>query len=119
MPLDAALFLPFHDRVRGQLRADIADDERNGYRDRIWTTRTITVELRIPKLRKGCYLPGFLEPPLILPVEIRRAFFRHGREGANCGNPGGLCPGVSTQSVDDLVEALVTAVRLDRVVAPL
>ena len=60
MPLDPALLLPFQDRVRGQLRAVVADDERNGYRDRIWKTRAVTVELGIPKLRKGCFLPGFL-----------------------------------------------------------
>jgi transposase-like protein len=34
----------------------------NGYRDRIWETRAGSVELRIPKLRKGSSFPGFPEP---------------------------------------------------------
>lgn len=36
--------------------------QRNGYSARTWETRAGTVELRIPKLRKGSYFPGFFEP---------------------------------------------------------
>lgn len=35
---------------------------RNGYRPRRWDTRAGTIDLRIPKLRAGTYLPPFLEP---------------------------------------------------------
>ena len=54
--------------VRGLTGADHGERSperlalRNGYRDRDWETRAGTVELRIPKLRKGSYFPGFLEP---------------------------------------------------------
>src|SRR5262249_31485300 len=37
-------------------------NQRNGDRDRLWETRAGTIELRIPKLRKGSYFPAFLEP---------------------------------------------------------
>lgn len=34
----------------------------NGYRERLWERRAGSVELKIPKLRKGSYFPGLLEP---------------------------------------------------------
>ncbi len=37
-------------------------NRRNGCRDRDRHTRAGTVERRIPKLRRGSYFPGFLEP---------------------------------------------------------
>ena len=36
--------------------------QRNGYRERGWDTRVGTLELAIPRLRTGSYMPSFLEP---------------------------------------------------------
>ena len=39
-------------------------NRRNGYRTREWDTRAGTVELSIPKLRKGSYFPSWLLEPV-------------------------------------------------------
>ena len=67
---------------------------RNGYRAREWETRAGTVQLHIPRIRKGSYFPGFLEPRRMsekaLTAVIQEAYVQ----------------GVSTRSVDDLVQAM-------------
>jgi putative transposase len=35
---------------------------RNGYRQRRWDTGAGEIDLKIPKIRQGSYLPRFLEP---------------------------------------------------------
>jgi transposase-like protein len=68
---------------------------RNGYRDRTLDTRLGRMQLRIPKLRQGCYFPPFLEPrktsEKALVAVIQEAWIG----------------GVSTRRVDDLVQAWV------------
>jgi putative transposase len=44
----------------------------NGYRERLWETRAGSVDLKIPKLRKGSYFPGFLEPRRTAEKALRR-----------------------------------------------
>ena len=63
-------------------------------RERDWATRADTVELRIPKLRRGSYFPVFLEPRRLaekaLTAVVQEAYVQ----------------GISTRSVDDLVRAM-------------
>jgi len=67
---------------------------RENSRNRLWETRAGSIDLRIPKLRKGSYFPGFLEPrrtaEKALAAVIQEAYIQ----------------GVSTRSVDELVKAM-------------
>jgi transposase-like protein len=75
-------------------RSDERSNQRNGYRDRVLETRMGTVELKIPKLREGSYLPSFLEPrrrwEQAFVSVVSEAYVR----------------GVSTRKVDELVKAM-------------
>ena len=75
-------------------RSDERSNHRNGYRQRRWETRAGAIDLKIPKLRKGSYFPAFLEPrktsEKALVAVIQEAYVA----------------GVSTRSVDDLVQAI-------------
>lgn len=71
------------------------ENSRNGYRTRPWDTRVGTVELSVPKLRRGVYSPEFLLTPRrraeqALVAVICQAYVE----------------GVSTRRVDDLVQAM-------------
>ena len=59
----------------GERTAERANS-RNGYRDRQWDTRAGSVDLRIPKLRKGSYFPGFLEPRRTAETALAAVFRR-------------------------------------------
>jgi len=75
-------------------RNDDRTTQRNGYRERAFDTRLGTLDLKIPKLRKGSYFPSFLEPrrttEQALVAVIQEAWIQ----------------GVSTRKVDDLVQAM-------------
>ena len=75
-------------------RSEARRDTRAGHYERKLQTKAGEVRLRIPKLRKGSYFPGFLEPRRIaekaLTAVIQEAYIQ----------------GISTRSVDDLVKAL-------------
>jgi transposase-like protein len=67
---------------------------RNGYRERRWDTRAGTIELAIPRLRTGSYLPTFLEAR------------RRGERALLAVIQQAYVEGVSTRRVDDVIRAL-------------
>jgi transposase-like protein len=75
-------------------RTDERSTQRNGYRPRTWDTRVGSLELQIPKLRQGSYLPGWLEPrrraEQALVAVVAEAYVQ----------------GVSTRKVEAVVQAL-------------
>ncbi|MBX6378825.1 MAG: IS256 family transposase, partial [Clostridia bacterium] len=75
-------------------RTEARTTHRNGYRVRPWDTRVGTIQLQIPKLRKGSYFPSLLEPRR----RAERALWAVVQEA--------YVLGVSTRKVDDLVQAL-------------
>ncbi len=94
--LQAVMDADVSERIRATLHERTPDrtDYRNGYRPRRWDTRAGTIDLRIPTLRQGSYLPAFLEPrrrsEQALLAVIQQAYVE----------------GVSTRRVEDLVQAL-------------
>jgi transposase-like protein len=75
-------------------RSALRENSRNGYRDREWQTRLGSVDLEIPKLRKGSYFPCFLEPRRAW----EHAFVNVVAEAYVCG--------ISTRKVEKLIEAM-------------
>ena len=75
-------------------RSEARVAERNGSRSRLAATQAGDIELRIPKLRKGSFFPAILEPRR----RIDQALYAVVMEA--------YVQGVSTRSVDDLVEAM-------------
>jgi putative transposase len=67
---------------------------RNGYRERRWDTRVGTIDLAVPRVRDGSYLPSLLDPRR----RTERALLAVVQEA--------YVSGVSTRRVDDLVRAL-------------
>lgn len=75
-------------------RSESRTNRRNGWRDRLLSTKAGDIELKIPKLRKGSFSPSILERR----PRIDQALYAVVMEA--------YVHGVSTRKVDDLVAAL-------------
>jgi transposase-like protein len=84
---------------------------RNGYRDRRWDTRVGTIDLAVPRVRDGSYLPSLFDPRR----RTERALLAVVQEA--------YVGGMSTRRVDDLVRALgiegLSRSEVSRMCAPL
>jgi putative transposase len=78
----------YNERSEGRVNS------RNGHRERRWDTRAGTINLEIPKLRRGSYLPSLLEPRRRVEQALVSVVCQAYVEG------------VSTRRVDDLVRSM-------------
>ena len=92
---------------------------RNGYRDRRWDTRVGTIELAVPRVRDGSYLPSLLDPRrrteralLAVVQEAYIAACRRGGWTTSCGRSG--IEGISKSEVSRICAALDTEVKAFR-----
>lgn len=75
-------------------RTEERNNQRNGHRERQWDTRVGTIDLQIPKLRKGSFFPSLLEPRRMTETALLSVV----QQAYVCG--------VSTRKVDHLVRSL-------------
>src|SRR5437870_11794260 len=76
-------------------RSSERNNSRNGYREREWDTRAGTIELAVPKLRRGSYFPDWLLEPR-----------RRAERAMTAVVAEAYVLGVSTRRVDELVQAM-------------
>jgi putative transposase len=83
-------------------RSEGRTTERNGHRGRLLSTQAGDVALKIPKLRSGSFFPTLLEPRRRIDQALYAVIAQAYVEG------------VSTRSVDDLVQAMGIASGISR-----
>ena len=75
-------------------RSEHRTNDRNGHRPRLLATQAGDVELKIPKLRRGSFMPSVIEPRRRIDRALHAVIME------------AYVAGVSTRSVDELVAAL-------------
>ena len=75
-------------------RSEHRTTDRNGHRQRLLATQAGDVELRIPKLRRGSFMPSVIEPRRRIDRALHAVIME------------AYVAGVSTRSVDEIVAAL-------------
>lgn len=89
--------------------------QRNGYRERMWTTRLGDILLRIPKLRQGTYYPPFLEPRRRSERALYSVLVEAYVQGISTRRMDRVCQEMGIQNVDRNVVSRMTKVLGDEV----